>query len=66
MKNRILGLVLVTIGCIAVWLFLTFDPIIKDLNKADFFSGFAIGFGVIALATLVVMLMKKAREKKLA
>jgi len=35
----------------------------KNLNAPDFIKGFAIGLGLMTGATVVVLLIKKAREK---
>jgi hypothetical protein len=66
MKNKILGFSLITAGCILIYVFATFAPVTNNINARDFFSGFALGVGLIFFAALVVLLIKKAREKSAA
>jgi UDP-N-acetylmuramyl pentapeptide phosphotransferase/UDP-N-acetylglucosamine-1-phosphate transferase len=63
MKNKISGFALILAACAVIYAIAVFVPFGKNVNLADFVKGFAIGVGVIISSALVVLLVKKAREK---
>jgi len=63
MKNKILGLALITIASFLIYVFIAYAPFIKNLNASDFFKGFAIGIGVITGSGVLVLLIKRAGEE---
>jgi hypothetical protein len=63
MKNTILGFSLITVGCILIYVFAAFTPVIGNLNARDFFRGFSMGIGLFAASYLVVLLIRRAMQK---
>ncbi len=62
MKNRITGFALIFAGCAIIYAFAMWGPLAKNLKLADFLKGFTLGFGLIVGVSLVVLLVKRARE----
>ena len=62
MKNKITGFALVLAGCAIMYAVALSGIFAKHIDLADFFKGFALGVGIIAGATLVAILVKRARE----
>jgi len=63
MKNKILGFSLITLGCIIIYVFAKFTPLIGNLNVRDFFRGFSMGIGLFTASYLVMLLIRRAMQK---
>jgi phosphatidylserine synthase len=65
MKIKFLRTAAIAFLCLLVFLATTFISSIKGLNKTDFFQGFSIGLGAVALIAAVYYYVQLQKERKL-
>ena len=66
MKIKFIRAFVVVIVCIIIFISTTFVPSVKILPRADFFQGFSLGAGAVALiATIHYFVQHKKHQKTL-
>jgi hypothetical protein len=63
MKLKFLRALIVALACLIVFLTTTFVPAAENLHQADFFRGFSIGAGVVALIAAIYYYLGYQKER---
>jgi phosphatidylserine synthase len=64
MKIKFIRAFVVVLVCIIIFLSTTFVPSIKILPKADFFEGFSMGAGAVALVASIYYFVQYKKQQK--
>jgi hypothetical protein len=64
MKIKFIGALVVVLVSIIIFLSATFAPSVRILPKADFFQGFSMGAGAVAIVASIYYFVQYKKQQK--